>query len=124
MTEASREDIPAIPDEFLPENVAALSGDDAQLTDARWFANGEPFRSMHKNNPWLRPPVGGNGVPAMRPDGSLTERFQCPLYDAGRSAEGGGLNGTPYYDTTVARKHNSSMPCPVRPRTSIGPVRT
>ncbi|MDA0792000.1 MAG: phytanoyl-CoA dioxygenase family protein [Proteobacteria bacterium] len=106
MTEASREDIPAIPDEFLPENVAALSGDDAQLTDARWFANGEPFRSMHKNNPWLRPPVGGNGVPAMRPDGSLTERFQCPLYDAGRSDEGGGLNGTPYYDTTVARKHN------------------
>jgi ectoine hydroxylase-related dioxygenase (phytanoyl-CoA dioxygenase family) len=96
----------AVPDEFLPENVAANSGDEQLMTDARWFASGEPFRSMHKNNPWLTPPVGGNGVPATRPEGSLTEPFQCPLYDAGRSAEGGGLNGTPYYDTTVARKHN------------------
>ena len=95
-----------VPREFLPENVAARSGDDSRMTDAEWFASGEPFRSMHKNNPWLKPPVGGNGVPAMRPDGSLTERFRCPLFDAGRSAEGGGLNGTPYYDTTVARKHN------------------
>ena len=42
----------------------------------------------------------------MRPDGSLTERFRCPLFEAGRSSEGGGLNGTPYYDTTVARKHD------------------
>ncbi|MDE0177479.1 MAG: phytanoyl-CoA dioxygenase family protein [Gammaproteobacteria bacterium] len=95
-----------IPTEFLAENVAALSDDASRMTDAQWFASGEPFRSMHKNNPWLKPPVGGNGVPAMRPDGSLTERFRCPLFDAGRSAEGGGLNGTPYYDTTVARKHN------------------
>ena len=95
-----------IPDEFLPESVAALSGDDDRLTDAEWFASGEPFKSMHKNNPWLKPPVGGNGVRATRPDGSLTERFRCPLFEAGRNAEGGGLNGTPYYDTTVARKHD------------------
>ena len=95
-----------IPPEFLAENVAALSDEASQLRDARWFRSGEPFRSMHKNNPWLKPPAGGNGVPAMRPDGSLTERFRCPLFEAGRSAEGGGLNGTPYYDTTVARKHN------------------
>ncbi len=95
-----------LPPEFLPENVAALSNEESQLQDARWFRNGEPFRSMHKNNPWLKPPVGGNGVPAMRPDGSLSERFRCPLFEAGRSAEGGGLNGTPYYDTTVPRKHN------------------
>ncbi len=94
------------PPEFLPENVAALSDEAAQLKDAQWFRSGEPFRSMHTNNPWLKPPVGGNGVPAMRPDGSLTEPFRCPLFEAGRSAEGGGLNGTPYYDTTVARKHN------------------
>ena len=95
-----------MPREFLPENVAALSDDASRMTDAQWFASGEPFRSMHKDNPWLKPPVGGNGVPAMRPDGSLTARFRCPLFEAGRSAEGGGLNGTPYYDTTVSRKHN------------------
>ena len=94
-----------IPREFLPENVSALSGDADRLRDAEWFASGEPFKSMHKNNPWLKPPVGGNGIRATRPDGSLTERFRCPLYEAGRSAEGGGLNGTPYYDTTVPRKH-------------------
>ena len=95
-----------VPVEFLRETVAANSDTDQQLKDARWFASGEPFRSMHKNNPWLKPPAGGNGVPAMRPDGALTARFECPLYDAGRSAEGGGLTGTPYYDTTVGRKHN------------------
>lgn len=94
-----------IPEEFLPENVAARSPENEQLQDAKWFASGEPFRSMHANNPWLKPPVGGNGVRATRPDGSLTERFQCPLFDSGRNASGGGLNGTPYYDTTVARKH-------------------
>ena len=97
---------PAIPPEFLPENVAAHSNEAVQLNDAQWFRSGEPFRSMHKNNPWLKRPVDGNGVPAMQPDGSLTQRFRCPLFEAGRSAEGGGLNGTPYYDTTVARKHN------------------
>lgn len=100
----------------MAENVAALSGDGERLTDAQWFASGEPFRSMHKNNPWLAPPVGGNGVPATRTDGSLTEAFRCPLYEAGRGAEGGGLNGTPYYDTTVARKHSywrqfNDLPC-------------
>ena len=105
-----------IPQEFLPENVEALSPEDAQLQDAKWFRSGEPFRSMHKNNPWLKPPVGGNGIRATRPDGSLTEAFTCPLFDEGRSAEGGGLNGTPYYDTTVPRKHNywkqfDDLPC-------------
>ena len=95
-----------VPPEFLPENVAARSEDAAQLQDAKWFRSGEPFRSMHRNNPWLKPPVGGNGVRATRPDGSLTERFRCPLFESGRSAEGGGLNGTPYYDTTVPRKHD------------------
>ncbi len=104
------------PHEFLPENVAALSDEESQLKDAKWFRSGEPFRSMHKNNPWLKSPVGGNGVPAMRPDGSLTERFRCPLFEAGRNEEGGGLNGTPYYDTTVPRKHNywkqfDDLPC-------------
>ena len=95
-----------VPPEFLAENVAARSEDAAQLQDAKWFRSGEPFRSMHRNNPWLKPPVGGNGVRATRPDGSLTERFRCPLFESGRSAEGGGLNGTPYYDTTVPPKHN------------------
>ena len=95
-----------VPPEFLPENVAARSEDAAQLQDAKWFRSGEPFRSMHRNNPWLKPPVGGNGIRATRPDGSLTERFRCPLFESGRSAEGGGLNGTPYYDTTVPRKHD------------------
>ena len=96
----------SIPIEFLQETVSALSDKESQLQDALWFNSGEPFRSMHKNNPWLTPPVGGNGLPATQPDGSLTEPFHCPLFEAGRSAEGGGLNGTPYYDTTVARKHN------------------
>ncbi|MXY53214.1 MAG: hypothetical protein F4Y86_11915 [Gammaproteobacteria bacterium] len=98
--------VPDIPSEFLAENVAALSDDASQLQDARWFRSGEPFRSMHRNNPWLKPPVGGNGLRAERPEGSLTKRFHCPLFEAGRSAEGGGLNGTPYYDTTVPRKHD------------------
>ena len=106
VAEASVPPVPDVPSEFLPESVAARSGEADQIKDAQWFRSGEPFRSMHKNNPWLKPPVGGNGVPAMRPDGSLTERFRCPLFEAGRSAEGGGLNGTPYYDTTTARKHN------------------
>lgn len=106
MKQEPSEDQKGVPEEFLPESVAALSDDAFQITDAKWFRSGEPFRSMHKNNPWLKPPVGGNGVPVMRPDGCLTKRFQCPLFDEGRSAEGGGLNGTPYYDTTVARKHN------------------
>ena len=96
----------SIPIEFLEETVSTLSDKESQLQDAQWFNSGEPFRSMHKNNPWLTPPVGGNGLPATQPDGSLTEPFHCPLFEAGRSAEGGGLNGTPYYDTTVARKHN------------------
>ncbi len=95
-----------VPPEFLAENVAARSDDAAQLQDAKWFRSGEPFRSMHRNNPWLKPPVGGNGIRATKPDGSLTERFRCPLFESGRSAEGGGLNGTPYYDTTVPRKHD------------------
>ncbi len=95
-----------IPSEFHPDNIAALSNEEAQLQDAKWFRSGEPFRSMHKNNPWLRPPVGGNGVPSTRPAESLTEEIPCPLFEAGRGAEGGGLNGTPYYDTTVIRKHN------------------
>ena len=106
MAEQSHDALDDIPAEFHPANVEANSAPNQRLQDSNWFASGEPFRSMHKNNPWLKPPVGGNGVPAMRPDGSLSERFTCPLYDAGRSAEGGGLNGTPYYDTTVGRKHN------------------
>ena len=95
-----------IPIEFSSESVAALSDNDSQMSDAQWFRSGEPYRSMHKNNPWLVPPVGGNGLPATVPEGSLTEYFTCPLYETGRSAEGGGLNGTPYFDTTVGRKHN------------------
>ncbi|MCZ6852391.1 MAG: hypothetical protein O7G86_00605 [Gammaproteobacteria bacterium] len=96
----------SVPTEFLPESVAARSDPASRMTDAQWFTSGEPFRSMHKNNPWLVPPVGGNGVAASTPDGSLTEPFHCPLFEAGRGEQGGGLNGTPYYDTTVARKHN------------------
>ena len=105
MNEPNQPNAP-VPPEFRPENVAARSEDAAQLQDAKWFRSGEPFRSMHRNNPWLKPPVGGNGLRATRPNGSLTERFRCPLFESGRSAEGGGLNDTPYYDTTVARKHN------------------
>ena len=96
----------AVPPEFQPENVAALSAPEAQLQDAQWFASGEPFRSMHKNNPWLKPPSGGGRAPALRANGALKRRFRCPLFEAGRGAEGGGLNGTPYYDTTVPRKHD------------------
>ena len=109
MSETPRRDrngVPEIPVEFHPESVAALSDEASQLQDARWFRSGEPFRSMHRNNPWLKPPVGGNGLRVKRPEGSLTKRFRCPLFEAGRSAEGGGLNGTPYYDTTVPRKHD------------------
>ena len=51
---------------FHPESVAALSDEASQLQDARWFRSGEPFRSMHRNNPWLKPPVGGNGLRAKR----------------------------------------------------------
>ena len=80
----------SIPIEFLQETVSALSDKESQLQDALWFNSGEPFRSMHKNNPWLTPPVGGNGLPATQPDGSLTEPFHCPLFEAGRSAEAGG----------------------------------
>jgi hypothetical protein len=108
MTGAKIEDLETdpIPPEFHPQTVAGNSPDDEQLQDARWFASGEPFRSMHKNNPWLLPPTEQDGVKAMRPDGSLAWPISCPLFDAGRGAEGGGLNGTPYYDTTVARKHD------------------
>ena len=106
MSEQPADTTISIPPEFRPEHVAACSDAGAQLQDARWFASGEPFRSMLKNNPWLESPVGGNGVPATQPKGSLTERFRCPLFETGRGAEGGGLNGTPYYDTTVARLHN------------------
>ena len=84
-----------IPVEFLPKNVAALSDDDSQMKDAR-FGSGEPYRSMHKNNPWLK-------APERAPDSG---RLDCPLYEAGRGSEGGGLYGTPYYDTTVLRKHD------------------
>jgi hypothetical protein len=108
MTGAKIEDLETdpIPPEFHPQTVAGNSPDDEQLQDARWFASGEPFRSMHKNNPWLLPPTEQDGVKAMRPDGSLAWPISCPLFDAGRGAEGGGLNGTQYYDTTVARKHD------------------
>ena len=108
MTGAKIEDLETdpIPPEFHPQTVAGNSPDDEQLQDARWFASGEPFRSMHKNNPWLLPPTEQDGVKAMRPDGSLAWPISCPLFDAGKGAEGGGLNGTPYYDTTVARKHD------------------
>ena len=105
MTESFKQGQQDIPTEFLPESVAALSDTDAQMNDARWFASGEPYRSIYRNNPWLQPQDGGPGIRATRPDGSQTD-FRCPLYEAGNNADGGGLNGTPYYDTTVARKHN------------------
>ena len=96
----------SIPTEFLPETVSALSDDESRIHDAEWFASGEPFRSMHKNNPWLKPPAIGKAEMVSRPDGSLSNPIHCPLYESGRGAEGGGLNGTPFYDTTVARRHN------------------
>ena len=40
--------VDAVPDEFLPRNVAALSSDEHRLKDAEWFASGEPFRSMQR----------------------------------------------------------------------------
>lgn len=106
MTAFASHDRTIIPAEFLPESVKAHSTEEEQIDAARWFKSGEPFRSMHKNNPWLRPPSRPDGEPIMNADGSLRKRFECPLFNSGRSAEGGGLNGTPYYDTTVARKHN------------------
>lgn len=106
MTASQSTEISEVPAEFSPEYVKANSDEASQLHDAEWFRSGEPFRSMHKNNPWLKPPVYKDGLSPMNPDGSLKEPFSCPLFDAGRSAEGGGLNGTPYYDTTVMRKHN------------------
>ena len=75
----------SVPIEFLKESVEALSDKKSQLQDSQWFNSGEPFRSMHKNNPWLTPPVGGNGLPVTQPDGSLTKPFHCPLFEAGRS---------------------------------------
>jgi hypothetical protein len=48
----------AVPVEFLPANVAERSADAARMTDAQWFASGEPFRSMHKNNPVACAPRG------------------------------------------------------------------
>ena len=106
----------SVPAEFLPEHVKAHSDEQSQLKDAQWFRNGEPFRSMHKNNPWLKPPAGGNGVPVVRRAGSAFKHFECPLFDAGRGNEGGGLNGTPYYDTTVGRKHDYWKRFPDFPR--------
>lgn len=55
MVESTRGSTPdnSVPTEFLRESEAARSGPAARMTDAQWFTSGEPFHSMHKNNPWL-----------------------------------------------------------------------
>jgi len=67
----------AIPAEFLPEAVARAAKDEAALYQG-FHASGEPYRSMVRHNPWMRPPA---------PKDSL---------EWGKGW---------YYDTTVARKH-------------------
>lgn len=65
------------PIEFTGEYVKAHSPEE-DLLYAGFFNSGEPFRSMMKNNPWLRPPDVSKPLP----------------WDTKR-----------YWDTTVARKH-------------------
>jgi ectoine hydroxylase-related dioxygenase (phytanoyl-CoA dioxygenase family) len=66
-----------IPIEFSTEYVRENSPE-PELRYASFLKSGEPFRSMMKNNPWLRPPDAGKPLPWG------TQR---------------------YWDTTVARKH-------------------
>ncbi len=67
-----------IPVEFTPEVIAAASAD--AFTPYRPFlASGEPYRSLIRHNPWLRPPAAGSEL------------------EWGKGW---------YYDTTVARKHS------------------
>jgi hypothetical protein len=80
----------AIPAEFSREAVAAAAEQSAPPW-ASFLASGEPWRSILKHNPWLRPP---------RPEEPL---------EWGKGW---------YYDTTVARKHpywrDQGLPTPTR----------
>ncbi len=44
-----------VPQEFEPAAIAAAS-QDASFAYAAALASGEPYRSINKHNPWLRPP--------------------------------------------------------------------
>mmetsp|Transcript_133789 Transcript_133789/g.286126 ORF Transcript_133789/g.286126 Transcript_133789/m.286126 type:complete len:409 (-) Transcript_133789:159-1385(-) len=82
-----------IPVEFTADAVKVKSEQARQIPYKQFFHSGEPFRSMHRSNPWLKAP-------------DFKKPLECPLYDAGRGTEGGGLEGTSsYWDTTVGRKH-------------------
>ena len=65
------------PQEFTPDAVAAAS-QDAAMPYAAFLNSGEPYRSMSRHNPWLRPPKARDEL------------------EWGKGW---------YYDTTVARKH-------------------
>mmetsp|Transcript_47408 Transcript_47408/g.133800 ORF Transcript_47408/g.133800 Transcript_47408/m.133800 type:complete len:413 (-) Transcript_47408:15-1253(-) len=83
-----------IPAEFTAEAVKAKSSGEGRIPYHGARESGEPLRSVLASNPWLRAPDHGRP-----PD--------CPLYDSGRGAEGGGMDGkSRYWDTTVGRKHN------------------
>lgn len=66
-----------VPAEFTPEAIEAASTD-AYAPYKAFHASGEPYRSMIKHNPWMRPPAPGAEL------------------EWGKGW---------YYDTTVARKH-------------------
>ena len=67
-----------IPIEFTPDFIETNSAKDKQLY-RDFLRSGEPYRSMMKNTPWLKPPD-----------------IKKPLkWGSGR-----------YWDTTVARKHS------------------
>ena len=97
-----------VPEEFTRNFVDTHTNEESKIPYYRFWRSGEPFKSMHRNNPWLRPP-------------DYSKPLECPYYDAGRGAEGGGWLGpnnggerAAYWDTTVARKHgywkNFDMP--------------
>lgn len=84
----------SVPPEFLPEAVKAKSEWEHLIPYHKFFASGEPYKSMMENNPWLKPP-------------DYKEPLPCPLFDSGRNSEGGGWKGeSHFWDTTVGRKHS------------------
>jgi hypothetical protein len=80
----------SIPEQFTREAVVAASaGIDAPYRE--FVTSGEPYRSLYRENPWLRQPARGENL----------------TWDEGR-----------YYDTTVARKHpewkGKDLPAPTK----------
>lgn len=84
-----------IPEEFTKEAVAAASaGDGVHYRD--FVRSGEPYLSLIKHNPWLKPPSGSEAL----------------VYGAGK-----------YYDTTTADKHaywrEKDLPAPTKDITRL-----